>query len=109
MALFRLGCLGNFSGFQAARADADPANRCADQGANTLKIRLESTLGPVVCMADPIAKLGTFATYFTSLRHCANLLHSSDGFVRRIRQITKPEFIADAHALSQTVYRCFLP
>jgi len=50
-------------------------------------------------VAHAVPELGTFTTYFTSLRHYANLLVSSD---------TKSEFIADARALSQTVYPKFV-
>ena len=70
--------LDNFTGLQTAGANTHSVDCSPDQCAHPLKIWLEPALGSVVCVAHAISKLRALATYFTSLRHCGNLLDSSD-------------------------------
>jgi len=60
------GCFDHLSGFQATRTSLNALNAAADERTDRLQIRLETTASPVICVANPIAKLRTFAAYITA-------------------------------------------
>jgi hypothetical protein len=65
----RLSSFDNFTGFQAARADANALSATADDGANGLKVRIKATIGPVVSVAYAVTELRSFAAHLTAFRH----------------------------------------
>ena len=66
-----LGCLYDLSCFQAASADLESLRAAGYEGADTLKIWIEATVGSIVCVADTVPKLGSLATYVTAFCHCS--------------------------------------
>ena len=67
----KLSSLYDLAGFQAAGANLDSLRPPLHEGANPLEIRIEATVGPVVCVADAVPKLGPLATYVTAFCHCS--------------------------------------
>ena len=64
------GGFDDFTGFKAARADADSLGAASDHGADGLEIGVKAAVGAVVGVADFMAELRPFATYLTAFRHC---------------------------------------
>ena len=70
--MIRLGGLYDLSCLQAASANLDSLGLAGYKSAYRLKIRIEATIGSVVCVADAVPKLGPLATYVTAFRHCSD-------------------------------------
>ena len=67
----KLSSLYDFSSFQAAGANLESLGAARHEGADTLKIWIEATVGSIVCVADTVPKLGSLATYVTAFCHCS--------------------------------------
>jgi hypothetical protein len=74
MAVFRsLRDLLDLAVTDAGRAYTDATASPVDEGANTLKIQVPTTLGDIVRVADPAAELGTAPANFANLCHKTKL------------------------------------
>ena len=75
-----LGSLYDLSSFQAASTDLDFLSAAGDEGADTLKIWIETTVGSVICVADAVPKLGPLTTYVTAFCHCSDTSYEKSDY-----------------------------
>ena len=67
--LFDLGCFNNLSRFNTAGAHYHFFNLPALECANALEVRIKTTIGYIVSMADIVPTHGFLPTYFTHFGH----------------------------------------
>ena len=75
-----LGSLYDLSCFQAASADLDSLGAAGYEGADTLKIWIEATVGSVIGVADAVPKLGPLATYVTAFGNCSDTSYEKSDY-----------------------------
>ena len=75
--MIELRRLHDFSGFQATSAYFDAFDYAVNQGAHSLKVRVEPAVGPIVGVADGVSELRALAAYIASLRHSLLLQQSN--------------------------------
>jgi hypothetical protein len=67
----------DFAVTDAGRANTNATAGSVDEGANTLKIQVPTTLGDIVRVADPATELGTAPANFANLCHKTRLSRAS--------------------------------
>jgi hypothetical protein len=64
-----LGGLDYFSSLQTSGTHLDSLGPSADYRANTLEVRIETPVSPIVGMTDTISELRALSTYITAFSH----------------------------------------
>ena len=62
----RLSGFDDLASLKATRANADALGSTADKSPNSLKVRVEAAVGPVVSVAHAMAELRSLAANFAS-------------------------------------------
>ena len=76
----KLGSFYDLACFQAASADPDSLGAAGHQGADTLKVWIEATVGSVIGVAYTVPKLGPLATDITAFRHCSDTSYEKSAY-----------------------------